>query len=157
MSLSTQLEQKLAAAGFGPASIVLAEGTDVLRCELLSIDSLGVSVERLELASTHLHGVSTERLKAIADALAKKVSYLLEPLAPIEIDEAACSIQMRSVPPYRRENRTSYYEVLVTAGVISLRRYTKGPREARRTEPYSITREVLGRLVDDFASAAAGA
>lgn len=157
MSLAEQLAQKVAAAGQGPAAIVLAEGTDVVRCELLSIESLGVSVERLELASTHLQNVSSERLKEVADALARKVSYLLEAIAPIEIDEEGCSVQMRSVPPYRRENTTSYYEVVVTAGVISLRRYTKGPREARQLQPFSITREVLSRLVDDFAAAAAGA
>ena len=157
MSLTAQLEQKLAAAGRGPASIVVAEGTDVVRCELVSIEGLGVSVDRLELASTHLQNVSTERLKEVADALARQVSYLLEALASIEIDQEGCSVQMRSVPPYRRENSTSYYEVVVAAGVISLRRYTKGPREARQGQPFSITREVLGRLVEDFAAAAGGA
>lgn len=157
MTLSRQLEQQLASAGSGPANLAAQQGGDQLVCELLAIDSLGVSVGLLELRSPRLAGLGTDQLRQVADDLARRVSYLLEAIAPVEVDDQACSIQMRSTPPYRAENATSYYEVLVTAGTISLKRYNKSRREARRAEPFDITRQVLYRLADDFAAAAAGA
>jgi len=157
MSLSLQLEKQISAASSGPANLAVREGEDHIVCELTTIDRLGVSVQKLELHTPKLAGLSAEKLRKVADELADRVGYLLEAIAPIEIDEEACSVQMRSIPPYRAENATSYYEVLVNAGAISLKRYNKSKREARRAEPYAITREVLNRLVDDFAAAAESA
>lgn len=157
MSLTSQLEQQLQAAGGGPANLAAQVGDANVVCELTAVDSLGVSVQRLELQSARLAGLPTEKLRDVADNLAKRVSYLLEAIAPIEIDDQACTIQMRSTPPYRAENATSYYEVLVTAGAISLKRYSKSPGSVRQPEPFDITRQVLLRLVNDFAEAAANA
>ena len=153
MSLSVQLEQQLATAS-GAASLTAQEGNDRLACDLVAIDSLGVSVRRLELESTRLQGVAAERLREVADDLARRVSYLLEAIAPIEIDDQACTIQMRSKPPHRQENATSYYEVLVTAAAISLKRFSKTRGTTRQPEPFDLTRQVLYRLVDDFVAAA---
>lgn len=155
MPLSQQLESQLnATAGSGPAHLVVRDGAEQLDCELSAIDSLGVSVQRLELRSPKLAGLTAEKLREVADDLAARVGYLLEAIAPIEVDEQACSVQMRSTPPHRAENATSYYEVLVKQSSISLKRYNKSKREARRAEPYAITREVLLRLADDFAATA---
>ncbi len=154
MSLSSQLEKQLRTANAGPANLAAQEGDAKVVCELTAVDSLGVSVQRLELHSKKLEGLPTEKLREVADALAKKVSYLLEAIAPIEIDDEACTIQMRSMPPHRAENATSYYEVLVTAGTISLKRYNKARGATRHAEPFDLTRQVLVRLVDDFAAAA---
>ncbi|WP_425397385.1 hypothetical protein [Aeoliella sp.] len=155
MSISKQLEQQLAAAGAGPVSLVAQEGDHSVLCELAAIESLGVSVRLLELKSKKLDGKTSGELREIADKLASKVSYLLEAIAPVEVDDESCTIQMRSTPPHRAENATSYYEVLVTAGAISLRRYNKSRRAARQAEAFDITRQVLSRLVDDFCAAAA--
>lgn len=128
----------------------LRDASETLICNLAAIDALGVSVERLAVESTRLGGKPVEELRAMSDDLAGRVSYLLEAIAPIEVDSDSCTIQMRSVPPYRAENATSYYEVLVTQSAISLLRYKKGRGEARIAEPFAITREVLYRLVSDF-------
>lgn len=155
MDLNQQLQQQLSPLVGGPATVTASTGGLKVVCGLASVDSLGVLVERLELQAARLEGLTTERLREIADELARRVRYLLEAIAPIEADAEGCSVQMRSVPPYRKENVTSYYEVLVTAGKISLKRYKKGRGELRQGEPYALTREVLFRLVDDFAAAAA--
>lgn len=156
MSISRQFEQQLRTAGSGPASVGVRDGDHSLFCELVAIEGLGVSATLIELKSKKLEGQPAEKLRAVADKLAAKVGYLLEAIAPIEIDDESCVIQMRSTPPYRAENATSYYEVLVTAGSVSLRRYNKQKRSAREAEPFDITRQVLFRLVDDFAAAAEG-
>ena len=157
MSLSTQFEQQLRTAGAGPTNLAAREGGEAVVCELAAVDSLGVSVLKLEYTSKSLSALSAEKLRDVADDLAKRVSYLLEAIAPIEIDDEACTIQMRSKPPHRAENATSYYEVLVTAGKISLKRYSKAKKAIREPEPFDLTRQVLCRVIDDFAAAAAAA
>jgi hypothetical protein len=62
---------------------------------------------------------------------------------------------MRSKPPQAGEAST-YYELLVRrGGEFSLCRYEKHPGDVRKTIPAHVTREVLLRLIDDFAAVAA--
>ncbi len=157
MSLSQQLEQQIRATIGGPVDLAARDGEDHLVCELTELGSLGVSVQRLELRTPKLANLSSDSLRKVADDLAGRVSYLLEAITPIEVDEEQCTVQMRSTPPYRAENATSYYEILVAAGAIGLMRYKKGRSEARHAEPFAITREVLYRLVNDFVGAAKSA
>jgi hypothetical protein len=76
----------------------------------------------------------------------------MEPIAPIEIDEAACVMQLRSNPPQRDDDGRSYYELLVRrGGEITLARYRKeNGAGGRRQIAANVTREVLLRLVGDF-------
>lgn len=154
MTLSQQLEQHLQAAGTGPAKLCAQDGQESAVVDLVAIGTLGVSANLVQVKSKRLDAATPDKLREVANALAKHVSYLLEAIAPVEVDDQACTIQMRSTPPYRAENATSYYEILVTAGCIALKRYKKTKSKVRQSESYDITRQVLGRLVDDFVAAA---
>lgn len=124
-----------------------------LTCELVGLDAIGCSFTRLSVASDELDGVSTDRLKAISEALAKRVTYLLEPISPIEIDAEGCVVQMRSNPPQKGEDGTYYYELLVhRGGELSLCRYHKLPGGQRERTSAHVTREVFFRLVEDFSA-----
>jgi hypothetical protein len=60
---------------------------------------------------------------------------------------------MRSYPPQKTDDGTTYYELLVRrGGSLSLVRYQKQPGDQRQAIAAHITREVLLRLVDDFAA-----
>ena len=84
-------------------------------------------------------------------ALAAKLTYLMEPISPIEIDAHGCLVQLRSNPPQRDDDGRSYYELLVRrGGEITLARYRKENGDARRPIAATVTREVLVRLVGDF-------
>ena len=62
---------------------------------------------------------------------------------------------MRSNPPHKDSDRTSYYELLVSrTGELSLVRYTRVGDQPREVIPAQVTREVLVRLASDFAAAA---
>ncbi len=83
------------------------------------------------------------------------MTYLLEPISPIELDSQGCVVQMRSTPPQKDADRTSYYELLVSrSGELSLVRYTRLAGQPREIIPAQVTREVLLRLAGDFALAA---
>jgi hypothetical protein len=75
----------------------------------------------------------------------------MEPISPIELDAAACVVQLRSTPPQKDDDGRSYYELMVRrGGEISLRRFRKEPGMSRQPIAANMTREVLLRLVGDF-------
>ncbi len=87
----------------------------------------------------------------MAKSLSERLTYLMEPIRPIEIDADACVAQLRSSPPQRDDDGRSYYELTVRrGGDISLVRYRKEPGTPRQQIAANVTREVLLRLVDDF-------
>jgi hypothetical protein len=108
------------------------------------------------LHSDALSEATIEQIRNISDKLSARLNYLLEPITAVEADAEQCVVQMRSNPPQREEQRTSYYELLVRrGGELSLCRWTKDPGDSRQPLPAHVTREVFLRLVGDFSAAAA--
>ena len=102
---------------------------------------------RIEVAALR----APERLERMAKALSERLTYLMEPIRPIEIDADACVAQLRSSPPQRDDDGRSYYELTVRrGGEISLCRFRKEPGTPRQNIAANVTREVLLRLADDF-------
>jgi hypothetical protein len=131
------------------------EGGQHLAIELAALDRVGCAFDRLQLTSDQLAGAGIDRLKQVADALSQKLTYLLEPISPIEIDAHGCTVQLRSNPPSKDGDATAYYELLVEhTGSISLRRYSRQQKSQRTPIAAEVTRQVLLRLVEDFATAA---
>jgi hypothetical protein len=90
-------------------------------------------------------------LERIGKSLSDRLTYLMEPIAPIEIDAQACVVQLRSNPPQRDDDGRSYYELTVRrGGQIALVRFRKDTGATRQQIPATVTREVLLRLVGDF-------
>lgn len=156
MSLKTDTKAAIDGLGIvvGSRTIIVQHPDGQLTCELSALDAVGCSVDHLTLSAASLAGAVPDRLRAISQDLAKRLTYLLEPISPIEFDADACHVQMRSSPPAKDEDGTTYYELLVRrGGAISLQRYQKLPGQPRTTIPAHFTRQVLLRLVDDFAAA----
>lgn len=140
----------------GTQILEATEGGERLRIELLALDRLACALDEFVLHSDSLRGANAERLKKVAERLSASLTYLLEPISPIEIDAHGCTVQLRSNPPQKDADRTSYYELLVRdSGELSLCRFVRPAGQARTRIPAEVTREVLLRLVGDFAAAAA--
>ncbi|HUY87169.1 MAG TPA: hypothetical protein VMV10_00390 [Pirellulales bacterium] len=159
MTLIEKTRTSLAAlpAFAGGGQMLLAQHSGQrFECELTALDTLGCAFERFALHSEALAGAAIDRLRSVSKDLSARLTYLLEPIAPIEIDAEQCVVQLRSNPPQRDEQSTSYYELLVRkGGELSLRRWKKEPGDVRRPLSAQVTREVLLRLVGDFSAAAA--
>jgi hypothetical protein len=126
-----------------------------LQAEVVALDTLACAFNYLGVEVGALAAAPVETLKQVADRLSHRLTYLLEPITAVEVDADQCAVQLRSNPPQRDDNGTSYYELLLKkGGLISLSRYNKEPREVRRLVPAHVTREVFLRLVDDFSKAA---
>lgn len=135
----------------GCVTVAAAEVGRRLVCELLALDTLACAFDWLALHDDKLAGLGVDRLKQIADALSRRLTYLLEPICPIEVDPQQCTVQLRSSPPQQGDDSTSYYELLVKrTGDVSLCRYRAKPGSLRERVPAHVTREVLLRLADDL-------
>jgi hypothetical protein len=138
-----------------PQALAASDAGQRLTANIVALDGLALAFEHLTLLSDSLAAAPIEQLKRVADALSKRLTYLLEPISPIEVDADQCVVQLRSNPPQRDDNGTRYYELLVRrGGELSLRRFQKQPGGIREPIPAQVTREVFLRLVDDFSVAA---
>ena len=157
MNLKSKLADQLATLGSFAAGEQLCrvdDGPQHLECHLTALDTLACAFTRLTLRAPALAGKNPDGLKKTAEQLSAKLTYLLEPISPIEVDAAGCVVQLRSNPPQKEADRTSYYELLVTRdGHISLSRYSRTGKQGRELIAAHVTREVLLRLVGDFAAA----
>ncbi len=85
---------------------------------------------------------------------AARVTYLLEQLGPLEIDSEGKQVLIRSKSPDKRDNSTTFYEVLLQsqgAGLFTLRRYRRDSQGAPRQHvDLRTTHELLEKLADDL-------
>jgi hypothetical protein len=152
MTLQRKFDQELTNLGSGgAATLSIDEAPRQVVCEIAQRDSLAVSFKRLFLETPELATAAPADLERIGKVLSERLTYLMEPIAPIELDSEACIVQLRSNPPQRDDDGRSYYELLVNrGGQISLARYRKENGNARQPIMATVTREVLLRLVGDF-------
>jgi hypothetical protein len=152
MTIQSQFQQQLTKLGTGGAATLAAEAQPrKLSCDFVERNSLAVSFNVLRLTTTELSSSNPVDLERIGKALSDRLTYLMEPIAPIEIDAQACVMQLRSNPPQRDDDGRSYYELTVRrGGEIALTRFRKETGATRRQIPATVTREVLVRLVGDF-------
>lgn len=155
MILQSRLGQELTRLGSGgTATVTVDVPPRTLTCEVAERNPLAVSFDGLRLQTSELATATVDDLKRISTTLSQRLTYLMEPISPIEVDALECIVQMRSNPPQKDDDGRSYYELTVRrGGEISLVRYRKEAGADRRQIPATVTREVLVRLVADFAAA----
>ena len=156
MSIRPDIERELkriqAVSGRGLLQVDGEAGR--VEADLLAVDAIGCSFQTLAYSTGKLANSTLDELKAISENLTGKLTYLLEPIGVVEADADRCSIQLRSNPPQKGEDETSYYELMVRrGGDVTLSRYSKKTGQLRQIVPAHVTREVLGRLADDFIEA----
>lgn len=154
MTIKTDIQRELkriqAVSGRGLLQVDADAGR--IEADLVAVDAIGCSFQTLAFSTDKLAGADLEQLRKISETLTARLTYLLEPIGLIEADLDRCAIQLRSSPPQKDEDATSYYELLVRrGGDISLSRYSKKTGQLRQIVPAHVTREVLERLAEDFA------
>jgi hypothetical protein len=153
LDIERELKRIQAVTGRGLLQVQAPEGS--VEADLVAVDAIGCSFQTLAYSTATLAHASLEQLKAVSQTLTSKLTYLLEPIGVVEADADRCSVQLRSNPPQKNDDGTSYYELMVRrGGDITLSRYSKKPGALRQIVPANVTREVLGRLADDFIAAA---
>jgi hypothetical protein len=154
MSFHDQIDQELQrirAAGSG-GSLTATAPNGRLECDMAGVDAIGCSAERFAFRTGRLAGSSLEDLKKIGEDLSRRVTYLLEPIAIIEIDAEGITVQLRSNPPSQDGGVTSYYELNINQDGMTLHRYEARPGQPRQATPANFTHETFKRLARDVAA-----
>ena len=128
--------------------------------ELLQEDSIGVMMNSLIVEKDIGEDKEISAyLKGVADAIEKRVTYLMEPLKVIEIDSTSNAVQIRSEKPEMREGFLSYFELILKSGKwfghrdhVSLCRHSHRPEaeKRRRKVAFPLTKVQLERLLSDL-------
>lgn len=132
-----------------------ADGGPTVEVDFTAVESLGCAFRELRVAAAELRDGPFDTLKTWADQICQKINYLLEPLRPLEIDAQSQVVLVRSAPPEKNGEQTSFYELqIASTGALSLRRYVCFGRDAQReSSDIRITHEVLVKLVSDLIAA----
>lgn len=148
------LQELVRLIGQPPQQAIAVDGRRTVKSQVEQCDALSAAVTNFTLETAELARADLAKLEVASQSLCQRVTYLLEPISPIEIDATGCVVQMRSNPPHKDDNGLRYYELtLRRGGCVSLCRYEKQPGNARTVVPATLTHEVLGRLVEDFDTA----
>jgi hypothetical protein len=153
--LTAELKNLVGFAADQPTTVVL-QGADQLEMEIdfIAVDSMSCAFRELRLRVPALANATLDSLKAWADALSVRVTYLLENIGPLEVDPDAGQVLMRSTPPDRQPDATSFYEIVLSTdanGNFALRRFASHKGQPGRT-PVDLhtTHQVLQKLTKDL-------
>lgn len=114
-----------------------------------AIDGIGCRLWELSTSRTTTDPID---LQAQAEAIAGRVTGLLEPLRLLEVDAEHGLALCRSTEPTTRQGQRFYTELLVrTDGGVELRRYRAAvPGSPREQVAFTLTHEAIVKLVDDL-------
>jgi hypothetical protein len=135
-----------------PCTVTVEENPNRVTLDLTALDSVGVAFTTLEFANSARTELSTDALRGWGDRLAKRVTYLMEPLKVLEVSAEEGEVQLRSQSPTPRADQRAYYELrLFRAGKLRLERFAfDDATRARKPVTCQLTRETLERLADDI-------
>ncbi len=147
--LSDALRDKLNQPGEGGGRVVVDTETGTAEVDLSSKGPIGAKVHRVRVEARRPGSLDGQ-----ADRICKRVRGLGERLVPVEIDGRLGGGVLRSDPKEMRNKR--YFEVGLDGEGATLERYRAKEGGGRRRESFEVTREQLGRLVDDLAEGLEG-
>jgi len=115
--------------------------------ETRQVGPVGVVIERLRVEGRH--GDLAERASAVAEGLRPQGERLL----PVEVDPGLGGAVLRTRPEDMQ--RGHFYEVGLDATGAELSRHRRTPG-GRVREPFALTREELGRIVEGLGQVVGG-
>ena len=145
--LSDGLDEALARQGReGGELVTVGAGAAEAEARVVDRDRLGVKVSRVRVRKGAAVDVTQE-----AAALPGRLRALPERLVPLEIDKAHGSAVLRTAIDEMR--RREFFEVQVAGSRdVDVRRYRVDEAGERQAIDWTMTREQLGRLMDELAA-----
>lgn len=153
------LEERNQAVHFDPKQkffyLQHQEGDYQFQIKFKDVAKYGILLDYIAISkSTPLQDVEAinQRLDAQAEAIQKRITFLLEEFKLIEMDLRNKRAQLRSYPPHTEENAKYYYEIVLDEGVkVHFQRYqflTDEKRYAKITSQLSM--ETFERLINEL-------
>jgi len=117
-----------------------------LEADVVDCERIGATVDRLRLRRQEPGDVQAQ-----ADAIAGRMHGLGERVQPVEVEPSLGGAVLRTTPDDMVDGR--FYEISVgdDGRQADLERWKIGERGQREREPFTVTRDKLGRVVDGLA------
>ena len=141
------------------APIPISAQSDTIRVsvELIDCDRLGYLLTALGAQCIHENTaaeveIDSAQIEDQIGALLKRITYLTEALTLVEKSKDLDHVLIRSGKPDRREEGIYYYELTLDGGKsIRLdRRYYNFETHRRNAVPFTLSKEVFERLINDL-------
>jgi hypothetical protein len=127
---------------------------------ILSIDyfkksDLGAELLAIKLVDKNLQNLinAKDKLEDFSNQLCDKITYLTESFRLIEVDTKNKKAQIRSYPPFVKQNEKLYFELVINASESSLSLSRKvHDNFSHSTKPVSfiLNNEILERIIADL-------
>ena len=119
------------------------------------IEKLGIVVDYISIQKkSPILDLSllNQKLEEQAAAVEKKITFLLEGFKLIEMDRQNKRAQLRSYPPYTKEDSKYYYEIVLDEGTkVHFQRYEYSMSNKRYQKITSqLTLEIFERLINEM-------
>ncbi|HJN77861.1 MAG TPA: hypothetical protein QGF58_28350 [Myxococcota bacterium] len=144
MSLKDALGDKLDLPGVDSGHIEVEYDNRKAEIDLVEVGPIGARVKRVRVSVP-----SAAPLQQQADGICERLRGLGERLVPVEVDERLGGGVLRSDP--NEMNGRRYYEVGLDGDSATVERYRALDDGGREQEDFTVTRDQLGRIVDDLA------
>lgn len=133
---------------------ISATGKIDIMLDFTSVDTMSCSVLEIRVNVPSLSQATFDKLKEWGQKLCQRITYLLENIGPLEFDENAGQVLIRSTPPDQKQGGSRYYEIMLSShanGNFSLKRFAAQQGQTGRTQvEIQVTHEVLRKLVEDL-------
>ncbi len=157
MTIHQQLDQALhniQPAGAPDGSLVtLSVPSGEWHLQVIQSDSLACSLQSITWKTPITQDWSWTQHRQLAENLAARLHYLLEPIALVEGEPSTSTLQLRSAPPHQSDQERCYYELICKPGIVDLRRFRKQAGSVRQSAVMMMTREVITRIISDTSTA----
>jgi len=153
--LSHELSRLVGYASTSTKTISLAGPDQVhFALDFTAVDTMSCSLAEIRVLVPALANAKFDVLKEWAQALSKRITYLLEHIGPLEFSPDQGQVLIRSTPPDQQPNVTQFYEIRLQSqagGKFTLRRFRaeKGS-PGRKAVDIQLTHETLYKLVNDL-------
>ncbi len=131
------------------------EGEFQFQVRFQEVEKVGIVLDYISIAKEPpIQDVEeiNRRLDEQADAVQKRITFLLEDFKLIEMDSQNKRAQLRSYPPYKEEDSRYYYEIVLDEGTrVHFQRYQYSSKQRRYEKVTSqMTVESFTRLINEL-------
>lgn len=153
--LGSELTKQIGYSSSNPHTVLLSAPQNVkIEIDLTAVDTMSCSCREIRLSVPSLVDADFDKLRNWGKNLCRRLTYLLENIGPLELDESAGQVLIRSTPPDKQGGTIQFYEIVLEShsdGNFTLRRFrTDKGQPGRQRVDVVTTHEVLKKLVADL-------
>lgn len=141
-------------AGFTFKRFIFKENI-ILVIDYLRKNELGAELLSVKMTDKNIQNLvdAKDKLENFSNRLCDRINFLTEKFRLIEIDKQNNKAQIRSYPPYIKQNEKLFFEIIINASEPSIylcRKVVETDKKATRPAAFVLNDEVFLRLLQNL-------